>query len=166
MAMKNTIKIEEETKDKLDKLGAKGETYNEIIEKHLFAGFNFENKQMPIPVRISTKGSGNIEPFIEGWVICDTGGTFYLFKFSRTAGGVYAPSPIKIMMSKDVIAELEVLEEIPFKLTSSHLLGIRDAERTRPEQWQKNKLPKLVEMNEQNKTEFLRKINKIEIGEE
>jgi len=44
MAMKDQIKISGKTKDALDKLGHKGETYNEIIEKHLFKSSKQERR--------------------------------------------------------------------------------------------------------------------------
>jgi len=150
MAMNTTIKIEKETKDKLDGLGKKGETYNDIIGRAV-SEFSFSNWQMPIPARVHT--GLNI---YEGFIIADAGSVLWLIHEARAIGNPNLKGSQNIqMITKKVLNKIEILDDYPFDLNIS---SCRSISYRFPEQWEKAKIPKIIDCNAKILKELIEKL--------
>lgn len=141
--MKNSNKligISEETKETLDKMKIHPrETYNDLIKRNL-SEFSFLDWQMPIPVRVHT----NLNIY-EGFIIADAGSVLWLIFESRVIGNPNLKGTSQTnLTSKRTLNKIEILEDYPFDLNIS---SCRQASYRFPEQWEKSKIPKVIDCN-------------------
>ena len=150
VAMDTTIKIEKETKSKLDKLSKKGQTYNSVIKNQIISGLDLKKIIKPIPIEIIEKN----RPSWKGWLLADTGDIFYIAY--REGSGEKNPQQI-IQISKSIIESLKIIES-PFELLED--VGVKSCRNRFADQYE---IKKIAEKILSIKTKVLKSKNKQEV---
>ena len=124
---KPKIRVSETTKKRLDELGKKGESYDDIIKKRI-CDLDLTGQKMPFSVRIQTN---SILQTVEGIVIADVGS--FIWWIPKPARGC---SQARHVMSKSIIEQIIFLKKDPFTLVNN--VDVKFAQGQFGDQWNKD----------------------------